>query len=116
MTVWPGRLAFRTRLTLGWTLAFGLLLAIANFAIYATFRTYLERDLDQKVRTIAATELASSIDGLDIHLHEVPSGACPRKAARTRSIGTSAGRSRSDADARRTRPSLSKICTNFSVY
>ena len=27
------------------------------------------------MRTIAATELASSIDGLDIHLHEVPSGA-----------------------------------------
>ena len=75
MTAWSRRLPFRTRLTLGWTLAFGLLLAIANFAIYATFRTYLERDLDQKVRTIAATELASSIDGLDIHLHEVPSGA-----------------------------------------
>ena len=72
MTAWSRRLPFRTRLTLGWTLAFGLLLAIANVAIYATFRTYLERDLDQKVRTIAATELASSIDGLDIHLHEVP--------------------------------------------
>ena len=27
------------------------------------------------MRTIAATELASSVDGLDIHLHEVPSGA-----------------------------------------
>jgi len=75
MTAWSRRLPFRTRLTLGWTLAFGLLLAIASFAIYATFRIYLERDLDQKVRTIAATELASSIDGLDIHLHEVPGGA-----------------------------------------
>jgi signal transduction histidine kinase len=75
MTAWSGWLAFRTRLTLWWTLAFGLLLAIANVAIYATFRTYLERDFDQKVRTIAATELASSIDGLDVHLHEVPSGA-----------------------------------------
>ena len=75
MTKWPARLSFRTRLTAWWTLAFGLLLTIACVAIYATFRTYLERDLDLKVRTVAATELASAIDGLDIHLHEVPGGA-----------------------------------------
>ena len=99
MTAWSRRLPFRTRLTLWWTLAFGLLLAVANLAIYATFRTYLERDLDLKVRTIAATELASSIDGLDIHLHEVPSGALAE------------GRVHREvrADLRRRRPGASRV-------
>ena len=55
-----------------WTLAFGLLLAAANLAIYTAFRAYLARDLDLKVRTVAATELGSSTDGVTIHLHELP--------------------------------------------
>lgn len=65
---WP--LTFRSRLTLRWTLAFGILLALANAAIYATMRSYLYHDLDVKVRTVAATELASSTDRAQIHLHE----------------------------------------------
>jgi two-component system OmpR family sensor kinase len=69
------RLSFRAKLTMWWTLGFGLLLAVANLAIYGAFRSYLESDLDLKVGTVAASELASSIDGLDIHLHEVPQGA-----------------------------------------
>jgi two-component system OmpR family sensor kinase len=75
MTRWFQRMSFRSTLTVWWTLAFGLLMALANLAVYAAFRTYLEGDLDLKVRTVAATEVASSTDGLDIHLHEVPRGA-----------------------------------------
>ena len=73
------RMSFRAKLTVWWTLGFGLLLAVANLAIYGAFRSYLESDLDLKVGTVAASELASSTDGLDIHLHEVPQGAL-RKA------------------------------------
>lgn len=72
MNMRPLRMRFRAKLTLWWTLAFGLLLAAANLAIYASFRTYLDRDLDLKVRTVAATELASSTDRADIHVHELP--------------------------------------------
>ena len=36
---------------------------------------YLRRDLDRKVRTIAATELASSTDGPGIHLHPLATDA-----------------------------------------
>jgi two-component system OmpR family sensor kinase len=65
-------MTFRATLTVWWTLAFGLLLAAANVAIYTAFRAYLARDLDLKVRTVAATELGSSTDGVTIHLHELP--------------------------------------------
>jgi signal transduction histidine kinase len=68
-------MTFRVRLTLWWTLAFGVLLATANLAIYTAFQTYLDHDLDLKVRTVAATELASSTDRRDIHLHELPRDA-----------------------------------------
>jgi two-component system, OmpR family, sensor kinase len=74
------RWSFRAKLTVWWTLGFGLLLAVANLAIYAAFRSYLESNLDLKVGTVAASELASSIDGLDIHLHEVPQGALAQGA------------------------------------
>ena len=63
---------FRRQLTLWWALAFGLLLAVANLAIYSAFDAYLKRDLDRKVRTVAAAELASSSDGAGIHLHPLP--------------------------------------------
>ena len=75
MNGWARRMTFRARLTLWWTLAFGVLLATANLAIYTAFQTYLDRDLDLKVRTVAATELASSTDRRDIHLHELPTEA-----------------------------------------
>ena len=58
-----------------WGLAFGLLLAVANAAIYTAFDVYLRHDLDRKVRTVAATELASSTDGAGIHLHPLPKEA-----------------------------------------
>ena len=63
--------SFRARLTLRWTLAVGVLLGLANVAVYAGASIYLHRWLDGHVRTIAATEAASSTDGTtDVHLHE----------------------------------------------
>ena len=64
-------LSFRARLTLRWTIAFGLLLASANTAVYMGVRAYAVRDLDAHLRTLAATEIASSTDqGGALHLHE----------------------------------------------
>ena len=63
--------SFRARLTLRWTLAVGVLLGLTNVAVYAGASIYLHRWLDGHVRTIAATEAASSTDGAtDVHLHE----------------------------------------------
>jgi signal transduction histidine kinase len=70
---WP--LPFRGQLTLAWAGAFGLLLAVANIAIYGAFHAYLRGDLDRKVRTVAATELASATDGPGIHLHPIAADA-----------------------------------------
>ncbi len=66
-------LSFRTRLTLRWTLAFGCVLALTGATIYAGTRTFLLRDLDAQLRTLAGTELASATDGATgIHFHEFP--------------------------------------------
>lgn len=65
--------SFRARLTLRWTLAFGLVLAVANVVVYLGARSYLYRDFDTKVRTLGATELASAVDESGgIHLHDFP--------------------------------------------
>lgn len=64
-------LSFRARLTLRWTAAFGLLLACANGAVYWGVRTFAQREVDANLRTLAATEIASSTDqGGVLHLHE----------------------------------------------
>lgn len=70
----PTRLqSFRARLTLRWTLAVGVLLGVANLAVYGGTSFYLRRWLDAHVSTVAATEAASSTDGpTDVHLHESP--------------------------------------------
>lgn len=66
-------LSFRARLTLRWTVAFGLLLACANTAVYLGVRGYAQRDFDASLRTLAATEIASSTDaGGTLHLHDLP--------------------------------------------
>ena len=75
MTTLPALATFRARLTVRWTVGFGVLLALANLVIYAAAHAYLHRDLDANVRTVAATELASSTDRADIHLHELPTEA-----------------------------------------
>jgi signal transduction histidine kinase len=72
---WVARMPFRAQVTLWWALAFGLLLAVANLAIYSAFKVYLGGDLDRKVRTIAATEVASSTDGPGVHLHPLAKDA-----------------------------------------
>ncbi|MGE3705612.1 MAG: hypothetical protein AB7I13_10095, partial [Vicinamibacterales bacterium] len=58
-----GPLSFRARLTLQWTAAFGVLLAVAGLVIFLGARSYLARELDRKVRTLARTEAASATDG-----------------------------------------------------
>jgi len=66
---WPT--GFRARLTLRWTIAAGALIGLANIAIYAAAHTYVYRWFDHNVRTIGATEAASSTDGSEgVHLHE----------------------------------------------
>lgn len=67
-------LSFRSRLTLRWLLAFGLVLALANLVVYLGTSTFLRRDLDAQLRTLAGTELASAVDepGMGVHLHEFP--------------------------------------------
>jgi two-component system, OmpR family, sensor kinase len=67
-------LSFRARLTLRWTAAFGLVLALASLAIFAGTRAFLIRDLDAQLRTLGGTELASAIDEYygGVHLHEFP--------------------------------------------
>ena len=65
-------LSFRARLTLRLLLAFGVVLTLAMAAVYAGTRSFLYRDLDAQLRTLAATELASAVDepGDGVHLHE----------------------------------------------
>jgi two-component system OmpR family sensor kinase len=66
-------LSFRARLALQWTVAFGLLLAVADAVIYVGVRSHLYGSLDGQVRTLAATELASSVDSVEgVHLHDLP--------------------------------------------
>ena len=75
MTSSRGALSFRARLTLQWTLVFGLLLAATGVAIHFGVRTFLRLDTDRKVRTLARTEAASATDGMaGVHLHDPPRG------------------------------------------
>ena len=65
-------LSFRAALTVRWTIAFGLLLACTSVAVYAGVRVYAQRDFDATLRTLAATEIASSTDaGGLLHIHEL---------------------------------------------
>jgi signal transduction histidine kinase len=69
-------ISFRLRLTMRWTLVFGLILTAALLLVFASARTFGYSALDLHLRTVAATELASSTDqGAPIHLHEFPVGA-----------------------------------------
>lgn len=69
-------LSLRTQLTLRWTLAFGLVLTLALLLVFVSARAFGYAALDLHLRTVAATELASSTDqGSPIHLHEFPVGA-----------------------------------------
>lgn len=65
-------MSFRARLTLRWTVAFGLLLGLANIIVYMGIRGFLVGDLDAQLRTLAGTELASAMDTLPLHVHDFP--------------------------------------------
>lgn len=66
-------LSFRARLTARWTVAFGLVLALANVAIYFGSATFGYRDFDAHLRTLAVTEVASAVDEYrGVHLHDFP--------------------------------------------
>lgn len=69
-------LSFRARLTLWWLLAFGAVLTAADLFAYIGVRSFLERDLEAQLHTLAGTELASAVDepGEGLHLHELPVG------------------------------------------
>ena len=75
MTTMPFLRTFRARLTLRWTVAFGLLLAVANTAIYIGARVYLQRDLDANVRTWPPPRSPRPPTAADLHLHELPTEA-----------------------------------------
>lgn len=66
---------FRARLTLQWLLVFGVLLALALAAVYFGLRRSLYHSLEDSLRTLAGTEVASSMDGPQVHLHPIESSA-----------------------------------------
>lgn len=72
---WLNSQSFRTRLTLQWLLTFGVLLALALTAVYFGLRQSLYHSLEDSLRTLAGTEVASSMDGPQVHLHPIDSTA-----------------------------------------
>lgn len=75
------RLSIRTRLTVLWTVSFGLLLAVALAVVQGAWGAMSRARLDAQLRTLAATDAASAIDGpVGVHLHDLPD-AGPGEAA-----------------------------------
>jgi two-component system OmpR family sensor kinase len=70
---WFKSQSFRTRLTLQWLLVFGVLLTLALTAVYFGLRQSLYHSLEDSLRTLAGTEVASSMDGPEVHLHPIDS-------------------------------------------
>jgi two-component system OmpR family sensor kinase len=70
-------LSFRARLTLRWTVVFSCILAAASAAIDAGVRAASYEGLDRQLRTLAATEITSTIDGPTPfpHIHDLPETA-----------------------------------------
>ncbi len=66
-------LSVRARLTLRWTLSFGLLLAAALAVIHALWGAMAREDLDAQLRTLAATDAVAATDAPEgLHLHPLP--------------------------------------------
>jgi len=87
--------SFRTRLTLRWTAAFGLVLALADATVWLGSRALAYRDLDAQVRTLAGTELASALDEWrGPHVHEFPAASLGKHefADKVSQVTTAAGR------------------------
>ncbi len=72
---WFNSQSFRTRLTLQWLLTFGVLLTLTLTAVYFGMRQSLYHSLEDALRTLAGTEVASSMDGPQVHLHPIDSTA-----------------------------------------
>lgn len=72
---WFKSQSIRARLTQQWLLVFGLLLALALTAVYFGLRRSLYHSLEDSLRTLAGTEVASSMDGPQVHLHPIDSTA-----------------------------------------
>lgn len=72
---WFKSQSFRARLTLQWLLVFGILLALTLLAVYFGLRSSLYHSLEDSLRTLAGTEVASSMDGPQVHLHPIESSA-----------------------------------------
>ncbi|MEW6125998.1 MAG: ATP-binding protein [Acidobacteriota bacterium] len=63
--------SFRARLTLNWTLVFGVLLTLTLIGIYFSLSYNLKSALEANLRTLALTEVASAIDEYQgVHLHD----------------------------------------------
>jgi len=72
---WFKSQSFRARLTLQWMLVFGILLTLTLAAVYFGLRQSLYHSLEDSLRTLAGTEVASSMDGPEVHLHPIESSA-----------------------------------------
>jgi heavy metal sensor kinase len=70
-----GAQSFRARLTLRWSVVFGVVLALALVQVYFGLRRNLYAALEESLRTLAGTEVASSMDGPTVHLHPLDSSA-----------------------------------------
>jgi heavy metal sensor kinase len=66
---------FRAKLTLQWLLVFSVILALSLVAVYFGLRQSLYHSLEDSLRTLAGTEVASSMDGPTVHLHPIESSA-----------------------------------------
>jgi heavy metal sensor kinase len=73
--LWLNSKSFRTRLTLQWLMTFGVLLTLTLTAVYFGMRQSLYHSLEDALRTLAGTEVASSMDGPQVHLHPIDSTA-----------------------------------------
>jgi len=72
---WFKAQSFRARLTLQWLAVFGVLLALTLTGVYFGLRQSLYHSLEDSLRTLAGTEVASSMDGPAVHLHPIDSTA-----------------------------------------
>jgi len=70
---WFKSQSFRARLTLQWMLVFGILLTLTLAAVYFGLRQSLYHSHEDSLRTLAGTEVASSMDGPEVHLHPIES-------------------------------------------
>ncbi len=69
-------LSFRARLTLRWTVVFGLVLAAASVAIFLGLRRAAYAELDRHLRTLASSDVAAAFDQpVSPHVHDLPSAA-----------------------------------------